>query len=360
MDFGSPAAKKDDDDMRCEKEHKLLKEIAALKLRLKDERKKVADTDFYKKTEKIEELGRLKFKNRKHLRGHLTKVTDIQWARNSHLMVSAAQDGKLIVWETETANKLHMIQLSTAWVMSCAFAPSHNFVASGGLDNNISIFNLNKPENQLQKNISGHGGYVGCLRYLADDSRLLSSSGDKSTALWDTETGQITQRFLGHENDVTAIATPKSEWNNFVSVSSDKTCRMWDIRTGMCTQYFDGHEQDVNGVEFFPCSAYAFATSSDDGSCRLWDIRADQAIAVYVDEYITCGSTSVTLSKSGRLLIGGYDDFNCHVWDLLREERVSIMSAHDGRVSAASVSDDGRAVATASWDTTCLIWTAKS
>ena len=33
------------------------------------------------------------------------------------------------------------------------------------------------------------------------------------------------------------------------------------------------------------------------------------------------GITSVAFSKSGRLLFAGYDDFNCNVWDSMRQER---------------------------------------
>ena len=40
---------------------------------------------------------------------------------------------------------------------------------------------------------------------------------------------------------------------------------------------------------------------------------------------IICGITSVAFSKSGRLLLAGYDDFNCNVWDALRAERAGIL-----------------------------------
>ena len=72
--------------------------------------------------------------------------------------------------------------------------------------------------------------------------------------------------------------------------------------------------------QYFP-NGYAFATGSDDATCRLFDIRADQEIGMYSHDNIICGITSVAFSKSGRLLLGGYDDFNCNVWDVLKQER---------------------------------------
>lgn len=42
---------------------------------------------------------------------------------------------------------------------------------------------------------------------------------------------------------------------------------------------------------------------------------------MYSHDNIICGITSVSFSKSGRLLLAGYDDFNCNVWDTLKGER---------------------------------------
>lgn len=73
--------------------------------------------------------------------------------------------------------------------------------------------------------------------------------------------------------------------------------------------------------QFFP-NGEAICTGSDDATCRLFDLRADQELIVYSHESIICGITSVAFSRSGRLLLAGYDDFNCNIWDSLKAERV--------------------------------------
>ena len=79
--------------------------------------------------------------------------------------------------------------------------------------------------------------------------------------------------------------------------------------------------------QFFP-NGFAFATGSDDATCRLFDLRADQEIGMYSHDNIICGITSVAFSKSGRLLLGGYDDFNCNVWDTLKQDRAGEAQRH--------------------------------
>lgn len=81
--------------------------------------------------------------------------------------------------------------------------------------------------------------------------------------------------------------------------------------------------QVSSSFQFFP-NGNAFATGSDDATCRLFDLRADQELMVYSHDNIICGITSVAFSKSGRLLLAGYDDFNCNVWDTLKADRAGI------------------------------------
>jgi len=79
----------------------------------------------------------------KQLTGHFGKIYAMHWAQDSQHLCSASQDGKLMIWDGFTTNKRHMINLRSSWVMTCAYAPSGNFVACGGLDNLCSIYPVN-------------------------------------------------------------------------------------------------------------------------------------------------------------------------------------------------------------------------
>lgn len=39
---------------------------------------------------------------------------------------------------------------------------------------------------------------------------------------------------------------------------------------------------------------------------------------MYFYDNIICGIILVVFFKFGRLLLGGYDDFNCNVWDVFK------------------------------------------
>ena len=58
---------------------------------------------------------------KKILKGHYGKVYSLHWAGDSRRLVSASQDGKLIIWDGLTTNKLNAVPLRSSWVMTCAF-----------------------------------------------------------------------------------------------------------------------------------------------------------------------------------------------------------------------------------------------
>ena len=324
-------------------------EIDNLKSTILKKQKEVSDTTLAQASSEVEPLGKIVIRNKRTLRGHLAKIYSLHLASDSRHIASASQDGKLIVWDSWSGNKVHAIPLRSSWVMTCAYAPSGMYVASGGLDNTCSIFTLQGEQGnvKMSRELSGHAGYLSCCRFI-DDEKILTSSGDMTCAMWDIETGKQLTTYTGHTADVMSLSLSPDN-RTFVSGAVDNCAKLWDIRDGKSTQTFRGHESDINAITFFP-NGNAFATGSDDATIRLFDIRSDQELAMYSHENIICGVTSVAFSKSGRLLLGGYDDFNCNIWDSMRIERAGVISGHDNRVSCVGVTDDGMAACTGSWD----------
>jgi guanine nucleotide-binding protein G(I)/G(S)/G(T) subunit beta-1 len=152
----------------------------------------------------VDPLPRIVMRPRRALRGHLAKIYAMHWAADRRHLVSASQDGKLIVWDAYTTNKVHAIPLRSSWVMTCAYSPSGNFVACGGLDNICSIYNLNSKEGNSVKGareLSAHSGYLSCCRFI-NDRQIVTSSGDMTCMLWDIEAGVRVVEFNDHTGDV--------------------------------------------------------------------------------------------------------------------------------------------------------------
>lgn len=220
-------------------------------------------------------------KTKRILKGHLAKIYAMHWSTDRRHLVSASQDGKLIIWDAYTTNKVHAIPLRSSWVMTCAYSPSGNYVACGGLDNICSIYNLSAREGptRVARELSGHSGYLSCCRFI-NDRRILTSSGDMTCVLWDIETGSKLHEFADHLGDVMSLSINPIDNNQFVSGACDAFAKLWDIRQQKCVQTFAAHDSDINAIQYFP-NGHAFGTGSDDASCRLFDIRADRELQSY-------------------------------------------------------------------------------
>lgn len=303
---------------------------------------------------------------RRALKGHFGKIYAMHWGSDSTRLVSASQDGKLIIWNGFTTNKEHAIALRSSWVMTCAFSPDLKMVAAGGLDDVCSIYKLpterkGMTDGKPQYTLAQHEGYLSCCRFL-DNQRILTSSGDGTVILWDIEKRFATSVFKEHTGDVMSVSVNEANPNLFISGSCDARAKVWDIRRPpkQAVLTYEEHESDINSVHFLS-EGTAFATGSDDSHCKLFDLRSQTCVQDFYDRKQNHGSTCVSFSRTGRLLFASYDEGNITVFDTLTGKQIDVKefgghNKHDERVSCVSVSPDGNALCSASWDTFLRIW----
>jgi guanine nucleotide-binding protein G(I)/G(S)/G(T) subunit beta-1 len=294
-------------------------------------------------------------KVRRTLTGHFGKVYALHWAGPDRMstMLSASQDGKLIMWDTLSQNKLKAVALRSSWVMTCAFEQQSNgLLASGGLDNLCSIFKVDGEGSRADVELSDHDGYLSCARFISPE-KILTSSGDSTIRLWDLTRKTCESIYEKHTGDVMSISlSPMNSASVFVSGSCDATVRVWDTRLKdmWCAGAgnFVAHESDVNSVEFL-ANGHSVISGSDDSACMLHDLRSQCTIATYNSESTLAGVTSVAASKAGRIIFAGYDDNCLSAWNVGNSEsRLNFM--HPNRVSSLGVNTSGEALATGCWD----------
>ncbi|KAL0277168.1 UNVERIFIED_CONTAM: hypothetical protein PYX00_004537 [Menopon gallinae] len=345
-------AKKDDPELQSLKE-----ELEKLYTAIKEEQKKAADTTLEAATSGAADAPKVRLGTKKLLKGHLNKVTSVHYSGDNRHCVSGSLDGKLIIWDTWTGNKVQVIPLRSSWVMSVAFSPSGNFVACGGMDNMCTVYDLNNRDAsgnaKIVRELLGYEGFLSSCRF-SDDNNLITGSGDMKICHWDIETGKKNADFEAHAGDVVSISL-SSDKNQYITGSVDKTCKLWDARDTKPKQQFFGHEADVNSVCFHPGN-YAFATASEDKTARMYDLRSDQQLTVYQTPKKTNSLTSCGLSISGRFIICGSDDNQVHIWDALKNQYNSSLTGHENRITSLTTSGDGIGMVTSSWDQNCRVW----
>uniref|UniRef100_A0A8B9S647 G protein subunit beta 5 n=1 Tax=Apteryx owenii TaxID=8824 RepID=A0A8B9S647_APTOW len=84
----------------------LKNEAESLKGKLEEERAKLHDVELHQVAERVEALGQFVMKTRRTLKGHGNKVLCMDWCKDKRRIVSSSQDGKVIVWDSFTTNKV--------------------------------------------------------------------------------------------------------------------------------------------------------------------------------------------------------------------------------------------------------------
>lgn len=146
-----------------------------------EEQAKAADCKLEDKCGDLGDVPKLRLSTKKDLKGHINKVNSVHFAGDSRHCVTGSLDGKLIIWDTWTGNKVQVIPLRSSWVMSVAFADSGNYVACGGMDNMCTVYDLNNRDAtgaaKIVRELAGYEGFLSSCRFL-DDKQLITGSGD--------------------------------------------------------------------------------------------------------------------------------------------------------------------------------------
>jgi len=259
----------------------------------------------------------------------------------------------MIVWNGLTTHKLFIIPLRSPWVLTCAYSPGGNYVASAGLDNILYLYSLKEdeylPSDTLE--LKGHEGSISRCKFL-DDEHIISCSGDKSAILWNIEDQSVETQFIGHTHDVLCLDIHKDK-NTFLTAGIDKTARLWDIRTGACELSFSGQQEDINTIKYFP-NYNAFATGSDDGTIKLYDIRGDRELMSYHKDEEQGSVVSLCFSSSGRYLYGASNK-STHIWSTISGEKIGELIEKDV-VSCIGINPTGMGLYSSCWNNVINIY----
>lgn len=178
------------------------------------------------------------------------------------------------------------------YIRSVVFSPNSNFIAEGGEDRIVRVWNVSTRKIQLV--LRGHEQEIYSLDWSKDGHVLVSGSGDKTVRVWNAERGECmmtlfnerdlapcipdashaSQAFyqMSLENSgVTSVQIHPVHGRCVVAGSLDKMIRVWDLRSGKCLERFEGHKDSVYSVAFSK-NGKSIVSGSLDQSVKIWDL----------------------------------------------------------------------------------------
>ncbi|KAG8701130.1 hypothetical protein FRC09_005542 [Ceratobasidium sp. 395] len=295
------------------------------------------------------------------LKAHSGLVTSAHFSSDNTRITSISLDQSVCVWDTDRWSVTTLsAQHSTSQAKSITLSPDHTRVAlTFTADSNIHIRELTHGAKTCAI-LKGHTGYVSCVAFSRDGTRLVSGSEDKTIRVWDAWAGVfLAGPFEGHTNGVCSVAFLPGG-NYVVSASRDRTIRIWDTEAvSVGTRTFEGHTAPVHSVAFSPDGS-RIVSGSYDQSVRVWDAQTGAAITRPLIAH-NGAVKSVTFSPDGTRIASGSSDHTVCVWDAWTGKLLAgPLLKHNESVNCVAYSPDGNRVVSGSHDGVICVWNAET
>ncbi|CAG8482895.1 23180_t:CDS:2 [Rhizophagus irregularis] len=233
----------------------------------------------------------------------------------------------------------------------------------------------------------GHGNnVVTCLQF--DSDKIISGSDDQCINVYETATGRLINRLMGHDGGVWALQYVNK---TLVSGSTDRTVRVWNLETGECTHVFPGHTSTVRCLQIImPQNVNTnpneppiveppiplIVTGSRDSTLKVWRLpnldsdppfqpaipsspsdNTQYADNPYYLRTLSGHTHSVrALAGVGNTLVSGSYDCSVRVWNIMTGDCVWRLHGHQQKVYSVVLDAKRKRCMSGSMDGTVKVW----
>jgi len=292
---------------------------------------------------------------------HSGYVTSVSYNSTGEYLVSSSADFSVKIWDVKNdykcvksliadseldLNKPFLLyEKISPVVYSASFSPDSRYVVAALADKTVRVWDLHN--NHQCTSLKGHESIVYSASFSSDGNHIVSTSDDGTVRVWDVNNGFLCKHiFRGYPNGVScAVFSPDGK--SIISGSLDFTMHLWDIESKGYIRTIDGFDEPINNVAFCMSDRY-LVVKLWDGTIQIFDVNDNyNCMKEYKGEYGR-GGYSAYISQSGKYAI--YDWDTLAIGDINSEKylrKIGIRGTDD-----ASITSDGRYVASVSGDTT--------
>lgn len=215
---------------------------------------------------------------RSQVQAHTHWINDLVLADNGAALVSASSDITVKVWRPAAQESVppETIGLHTDYVKRVASpGQAENWVASGGLDRKISLWDLNGGGRRLEIHVGedDNSAAKGSVYALAATPSIIASGGPESVVrVWDSRTGKRITKFVGHTDNVRDILVAQ-DGETILTASSDQTVKVWSMTAGRCMHTLTMHNDSVWSLFSEDPQLSVFYSSDRSGTVAKTDVR---------------------------------------------------------------------------------------
>ena len=208
---------------------------------------------------------------------HGGPIKGLVYSEKLGLLVSTSFDYTAVVWDSGSMKELKQLIGHNAAVNTAAFSPDGRWLATGGDDNQILLWDVSTLRDpQLEPVpilLDGHTAKVVDLAFSADGKHLASASWDRRVGIWDISALKLMRYLSGHQGPVNT-AQFSGDGRYVYSGGADGHIRLWRLTTGEYLRSVVRNGFGINVMDLSP-ELNVLAYGGSNGMMRSISINAD-------------------------------------------------------------------------------------
>ncbi|KAI1783249.1 WD40 repeat-like protein [Ganoderma leucocontextum] len=298
--------------------------------------------------------------------GHEAAVRCLETSLHGQCVVTASDDGTIIVWDAERGTVVQEWFAHQRGVRAFALSPDgRRLVSAGGRGETLTVWDISNGVHQAGV-LDGHTKAVTACAWSPDGTLIASASADGTVCVWDA--GTFEQRDLlddpGHVSGFHRMQfSPDSRYLAWTALPPRTWCgcTIWSPHTGERPKRLPSHPTDggvpVKALSFDPESrriVTAHGGRDAEHVVRIWDVATGAALAALAGH--TMLVTDVSFSPDGRSVLSASCDGSAKIWDAEEGRETASLEGGEFAIAKARFSPDGKYVATASVGRLVQLW----
>jgi serine/threonine protein kinase len=273
----------------------------------------------------------------------------LSFSPDSRRLYSAGADGKVRVWDVESAQQIGQHTPNAKAVPSLAISADGRRALFGCDTGTVWLWDLQKGTEVVC--LSGHTRPVGRVAFSPDGRRAVTGSDDATIRLWHVPSGRELLRIDEHEKRISGLQfTPDGLF--IVSCSEDGMLGIWDSETGWETQQLSTQEKWLLCLAVSPDGRHVACGGKDH--LTLWALADAQVAGTFSGHDLA--AMSAAFSPSGQHLLSGSMDKTMRLWEVVTRKSLQVFEGHTAGVTSVAFSPDGCQAASAGFDRTIRLW----
>ncbi len=199
--------------------------------------------------------------------------------------------------------------------------------------------------------VTGQGDHVWTVAFSPDATRILTSSNDAKTRIWNAD-GLHEGVELAVDSDAAAFHVVDLVFiggGRMVAGLADGSVRVWDPSTGQPLSLLPGHSRSITAIAVAP-DGRRIVSGSQDGNTRRWKIANwSEGAILHTLSASRASVNAVDSSLDGRRILTAGSDGFARILDAATGILLAEIPAQAAAISGTMLSPGGQSVRTASY-----------